>query len=123
MGAFEDARLKAREDAGLERVKASDVAKARIGSFVGRAEASLREPLSDKVVRVVGGDRQQGKSSIAKGLGSLGKKFLAAGARFNANAERLGGGSSLGGSLGREIKGSPERAEKSSGKTITIKVS
>lgn len=117
MGAFDEARRQAREEAGLDRMKETERAKRKIGETVGKAEARLREPLSDKAVRAVAGSPGffrtgffkkvgRGAKAIGQALNRAGKKFDQKAGGQNTRLRDQGGVSrNLGGSLGRSILG------------------
>lgn len=127
MGAFADARKKAREEAGMEREKATTRAKVRIGEGFGRAEAALREPLRDKAVRALAGGKKRGfGKKIGKGAMAIGAALGRAGKRFNQNTrgfqnqnQQVAGGSQrqLGGALGQSILG---ETKKNKSKSVTV---
>ena len=100
---FGDARMKAREEAGELRKSAANEARAKIGSVVGRAEASLHEPFKDKVSRVVAGSPALA-TKFMSGLGLVKDKVVAAGGRLKDKGDALDNRFPLG-KLGSAIHG------------------
>jgi len=107
MGSFDDARLRAREEAGLLRKTAADDARSKIGSVVGRAEAALQEPMRDKVARVT--TAAPGLAAkFMSGLGVVKDKVVDAGGRLKDKSNTFDDRFPLG-SLGSAVRDEKSR--------------